>query len=42
VQIGNDEQVLGRGNSIYFDSSIPHSYSRSGERACSAIVVTTA
>jgi len=42
VQIGNDEQVLGRVNSIYFDSSIPHSYSRSGERACSAIVVTTA
>jgi transcriptional regulator with XRE-family HTH domain len=42
LQIGNDEQVLGRGDSIYFDSSIPHSYRRSGERSCSAIVVTTA
>jgi transcriptional regulator with XRE-family HTH domain len=42
VQIGNDEHVLGPGDSIYFDSSIPHSYSRCGERACSAIVVTTA
>jgi transcriptional regulator with XRE-family HTH domain len=41
VQIGNDEHALGRGDSIYFDSSIPHSYSRSGERTCSAIVVTS-
>ena len=41
VQIGNEEHALGRGDSIYFDSSIPHSYSRSGERACSAIVVTS-
>jgi transcriptional regulator with XRE-family HTH domain len=41
VQIGNDEHALGQGDSIYFDSSIPHSYSRRGERACSAIVVTS-
>jgi quercetin dioxygenase-like cupin family protein len=41
VQIGTDEHALGQGDSIYFDSSIPHSYSRSGQRACSAIVVTT-
>jgi quercetin dioxygenase-like cupin family protein len=41
VQIGNDEHALGRGDSIYFDSGIPHSYSRSGHRACGAIVVTS-
>jgi transcriptional regulator with XRE-family HTH domain len=41
VQIGTDEHVLRQGDSIYFDSGIPHSYSRSGERACIAIVVTS-
>ena len=41
VQIGTDEHALGQGDSIYFDSSIPHSYGRGGERACSAIVVTS-
>jgi transcriptional regulator with XRE-family HTH domain len=41
VQIGLDEHTLGQGDSIYFDSSVPHSYSRRGERACSAIVVTS-
>jgi len=41
VQIGTDEHALGQGDSIYFDSSIPHSYGRSGERACGAIVVTS-
>lgn len=41
VQIGTDEHALGQGDSIYFDSSIPHSYGRSGERACHAIVVTS-
>jgi transcriptional regulator with XRE-family HTH domain len=41
VQIGTDEHALGQGDSIYFDSSIPHSYARSGERACGAIVVTS-
>ena len=41
IQIGADEHDLGQGDSIYFDSSIPHSYSRNGQRACSAIVVTS-
>src|SRR3954470_24451149 len=40
MQIGADEHALSRGDSVYFDASIPHSYSRGGERACSAIVVT--
>ena len=41
VQVGTDEHILGQGDSIYFDSSLPHSYGRSGARACSAIVVTS-
>ena len=41
VQIGTDEHALGQGDSIYFDSSIPHSYGRGGEGACNAIVVTS-
>ncbi|HVB38274.1 MAG TPA: XRE family transcriptional regulator [Vicinamibacterales bacterium] len=42
VQVGADDHVLGQGDSMYFDSGIPHSYSRRGRRACRAIVVTTA
>ena len=41
VQIGTEEHALDQGDSIYFDSGIPHSYSRRGKRACSAIVVTS-
>ena len=41
MQIGTDEHALGQGDSIYFDSSISHSYGRGGDRACSAIVVTS-
>lgn len=29
------------GDSVYFDSSVPHTYSRSGGAACRAIVVAT-
>ncbi len=32
--------VLGNGDSIYFDSSAPHSYGKSGRGACCALVVT--
>jgi transcriptional regulator with XRE-family HTH domain len=42
VQIGDDEHVLGRGDSMYFDSSVPHRYRRGGRGACRAIVVVTA
>ena len=42
LQIGADEHALARGDSIYFDSTVPHSYSRLGARPCSAIVVTSA
>lgn len=41
LQIGADEHALGKGDSVYFDSSMPHCYSRRGGPACRAIVVTT-
>lgn len=41
VSIDGSETVLGQGDSIYFDSSVPHSYMRGGHRPC-AIVVTVA
>ena len=41
VRIGDEEHVLARGDSLYFDSSVPHSYRRGGRGACRAIVVVT-
>ncbi|MSO31137.1 MAG: cupin domain-containing protein [Acidobacteria bacterium] len=41
VHIGGEEHALGQGDSVYFDSGLPHSYRRSGGGACRAIVVTT-
>jgi len=40
VHMGGDEHVLEAGDSMYFDSSVPHAYRRSGGRTCSAVVVT--
>ena len=40
VQVGADVHVLKTGDSMYFDSSVPHAYCRSGGRSCSAVVVT--
>src|ERR1700761_2179931 len=40
--IGTEEHVLDSGDSIYFDSSVPHSYRRISQKPCSAIVVTAA
>lgn len=42
MRIGTEEHVLDAGDSIYFDSSAPHSYRRASDKPCSAIVVTTA
>ncbi len=42
LRIGDDDHVLDTEDSMYFDSSVPHGYRRSGARACSAIVVTAA
>ena len=41
VHIDGDEHALEAGDSMYFDSSVPHSYRRSGGRTCSAVVVTS-
>jgi len=40
VQFDDGEQVLEEGDSLYFDSSRPHAYSRVGRRTARAIVVT--
>ncbi len=40
LKIGNDEYLLDTGDSIYFDSSVPHSYRRTGKKLCDGIVVT--
>jgi len=40
VHLGVEEFALEAGDSLYFDSTVPHAYRRSGGRTCSAIVVT--
>jgi transcriptional regulator with XRE-family HTH domain len=40
LHIGTEDHVLESGDSIYFDSSLPHSYQRVSQKPCSAIVVT--
>jgi transcriptional regulator with XRE-family HTH domain len=42
VHMKEQEYALEAGDAIYFDSTIPHAYRRSGGRKCSAVVVTTA
>jgi transcriptional regulator with XRE-family HTH domain len=41
VHINGEDHVLDAGDSMYFDSSLPHAYRRTGGRVCSAIVVTS-
>jgi transcriptional regulator with XRE-family HTH domain len=41
VQIGDAEHTLSAGDSMYFDSSRPHAYWRSGAATCTAVVVTS-
>ena len=40
LHIGTEEHILESGDSVYFDSSLPHSYRRVSQKPCSAIVVT--
>jgi transcriptional regulator with XRE-family HTH domain len=40
LHIGTENHVLESGDSIYFDSSLPHSYRRISQKPCGAIVVT--
>jgi transcriptional regulator with XRE-family HTH domain len=39
VHLPTEEHVLEAGDSMYFDSSVPHAYRRRAGRACSAVVV---
>jgi transcriptional regulator with XRE-family HTH domain len=41
VHMGSEEHTLQAGDSMYFDSGVPHAYRRSGGRTCSAVVVTS-
>ena len=41
VHIGDEQHTLETRDSIYFDSTVPHGYRKSGAKACCAIVVTT-
>ena len=40
LQVGEEAHVLGAGDAIYFDATVPHTYRRTGGGACTAIVVT--
>jgi transcriptional regulator with XRE-family HTH domain len=40
VQLGAEEHVLGQGDSMYFDATVPHAYRRNKGRTCRAVVVT--
>jgi len=39
LTVGKDAHALGRGDAAYFDSSVPHSYRRTSEKPCAALVV---
>lgn len=41
LAIAGEEHLLEQGDSIYFDSSQPHAYTRAGQVACEAMVITT-
>ena len=41
MHLDRTEYALEAGDSLYFDSSVPHAYRRGGGRTCSAIVVTS-
>lgn len=42
LRIGEQKHVLDAGDSVYFDSSIPHAYRRHARQPCAAMIVTTA
>ena len=42
IHMSGEEHTLEAGDSIYFDSTMPHAYRRSGGRKCSAVVITAA
>jgi transcriptional regulator with XRE-family HTH domain len=40
LRVGNDTHTLESSDSIYFDSSLPHSYRRASSKPCSAVIAT--
>lgn len=40
LYIRGEEHLLSAGDSIYFDSTLPHGYRRAGKTRCTALVVT--
>lgn len=41
LRVRDEDHVLGAGDSIYFNPSVPHSYRSAGRGLCDALVVTT-
>jgi quercetin dioxygenase-like cupin family protein len=41
LRIGEEENLLDKGDAIYFDSNLAHGYRRIGNSPCGALVVTT-
>ena len=40
LKVGGEEHRLEAGDSVYFDSTVPHSYRKEGRKPCSAVVTT--
>ena len=40
LQVSEQAHTLEAGDSIYFDSHVPHAYRRAGTRSCCAVVIT--
>ena len=40
VELGDEQHVLGPGDSMYFDSGTPHAYRKQGDKPCQALVVS--
>lgn len=40
LRVGEQENELEGGDSVYFDASVPHAYRRIGSTPCAAVVVT--
>jgi len=41
LHIADEKHTLEARDSIYFDSTVPHAYRKSGAKACCALIVTT-
>ena len=40
LRVGEDKHELSQGDSIYFDSTVPHAYCKIGTKRTTALVVT--